>query len=618
MTSQKPREIPALLMVFLLASTAPAQPPPGDAREGPRLALSYDGQTPINPPRGLALRPNQEQAAFLLVENPAPLKKRFSLRLLLPREGRTPARPDSPVAPPGPVEFARAEVEVSPGETAIVAQWQQAGKPQPGGVPPGTPPAPAPAPAAPPVPVVLPELPGPPFAFLLEVSDGELSRKVQVPVTIVPPQESVRKPLCTLRGNRLEVVVASQGEDLFRGPPCPVALELDPLVIPGLEPIKSRGAYQQTLKTPDQQVILAADGLRFRPGPRRPGVFGISVDGCPRTFLFTSNFFSQGEAVTPTSVTEPAMRLVVDRQIRAAARLAVRVEVDNYWGDGLLRLGLTGAGVPASEIEELPGAREQHVRLPSPRPDGALLFRTEVREWVRELNAKELYGPCKVQAWLVSPDEERSTILSASAPVTLVGTSPLGVQFVTPLPRQKVRRDRPLYVVASGEAAESGVRQVLFFVGKPGPDHTLPAGVVALPGTPVKGQPGSWATRLVLPAEARGFIELGVVFTNNVGASNSASVPVEVVDAPPPPKASIEVTVMEGSRPQNDVPVELVNARGQKTEQKTKDGKAQFKNLAPGKYRVSASKVASSTSGSAEVEVKEGEEKTATIKLLRP
>jgi hypothetical protein len=465
--------------------------------------------------------------------------------------------------------------------------------------------------------VVLPELHGPPFAFLLEVSDGDQTRKVLVPVAIVPPQESVRKPLCTLRGNRLEVVLASQGEDLFRGPPCPVALELDPLAIPGLEPVKTRGVYQQVLTKPDQQVALAADGLRFRPGPRRPGVFGISVDGCPRTFLFSSNFFSQGEAVTPTSVTEPAMRLVVDRQARAAARLTVRVEVDNYWGDGLLRLGLGGPGIQAAEIEELPGAREQHVRLPQPRPDGALIFRTEVREWVRELSAKELYGPCKVQAWVVSPGEDRSTILSASALVTLVGTSPLGVQFVTPLPRQKVRRDRPLYVVASGEAAESGVRQVQFFVGKPGPDHTPPANVVSLPGEPVKGQPGSWATRLVLPENARGFVELGVVFTNNVGASSSASVPVELVDAPPPPKASIEVTVMEGPRPQNDIPVELVNAQGKKTEQKTRDGKTQFKDLAPGKYRVSATKAASTTSGSAEVEVKEGEEKTATIKLLR-
>ncbi len=104
----------ALLVLFLLGSASLAQlPMESSFEDGPRLTFSYDGQTPIGPTRGLALRPNQEQPVFVHVENPSPLKKRVLLRLMLPGERKGPVArvlpPGSPASsPPEPVEFARA------------------------------------------------------------------------------------------------------------------------------------------------------------------------------------------------------------------------------------------------------------------------------------------------------------------------------------------------------------------------------------------------------------------------------------------------------------------------------------------------------------------------------
>jgi hypothetical protein len=566
-----------------------------------KTSISLDGKDPIDLKKGLALRPNVTESAVISLENPTNLAKKVMAKLML-LQAKGPA-----------IEFASADLDIDGGKTVPITQWKLP-------APPPAPPQPA---GTPPVAVPPPQLSGIPFHFQVWLYSGKVPEpeKIDVPVTILQPSAFITKPQATLKGDRLEVTL--EADQAFKGPESVIGLDLRPDRIPGLLQGKATGVYRQILKQAKQATTLFADKLKFQPGARPAGRFYITVDGIDRAYQFESNFVSQGEGATPTSLDKPELRLVVGRAMKAGDKLPIRVEADNVpWDTSVLRIGINrdGSGkLEGTEIQEFRGARNQQVNLLPPGKDGSLTFQTVVKDWVIDLDVADVLGTYKVFAWLADKNDETQKIISAETTVTLDATPPEDVRFTNPDKPRGVRRGTLIGVAAAGDDPDSGILDVQFFIGKPTKDHNAPPTAVLVKGIK-NAKEGVWTADLPLPAEGKGFIDLGVIFTNGAGMTSSATVPVELVEATAAvaAKASIEVSVSEGDRPQDGLPVVLKDAKGEvKPPLMTEKGKVIFKDLAPGDYKVSSRKVASNTKGEVAVTLKEGEAKKVGINLLR-
>jgi hypothetical protein len=570
-----------------------------------KASISIDGKDPVDLKKGLALRPNVTESTVISLENPSNLAKKVQVRLMIPH-AKGPA-----------LEFASAELEIEGGKTAPVTQWKL----------PAPPPAPPLPPGAPPIVIPPPQLEGLPQHFQLWIYGDKPAEpeKIDVPVTILRPSVYLTKPQATIKGSpegeRLEIVLKT--DEAFKGPPCVVSLDLRPDQVPGLLGTKASGVYRQALKEANQTTKLIADKLKFLPGARQEGRFAITVDGCDRAFQFESNFVSQGEGATPRSLEKPELRLVVGNVLKAGDKLPVRIEADNVsWDDSVLKIGIdrdNSGKLEGAEIQEFRGSRNQQVSLLPPGKDGSLNWQTNVKDWVIELDTTDVLGTYKIYAWLADKKDDTQKIISAETTVTLDATPPENVRFTNPEKTKSVRKGTLLPVAASGNDDESGIQGVQFFLGKPTPDHKAPPTAVLVKGNK-NPKDGTWTADLALPAEGKGLIDLGVIFTNGAGLVTSATIPVELVEAAAvvAGKASIEASVLEGDRPQNDLPVVLMDAKGQvKDTLKTEKGKVIFKDLAPGDYKVSSLKTASNTKGETAVTLKEGEAKKVMIDLFR-
>jgi hypothetical protein len=137
----------------------------------------------------------------------------------------------------------------------------------------------------------------------------------------------------------------------------------------------------------------------------------------------------------------------------------------------------------------------------------------------------------------------------------------------------------------------------------------------------VQDDPGTYKIPFDIGIEDK---DLRFQATNGPGIKSFGTIEIQLVPPPPatqapPPKPSIEGTVVDGAgRGQPKLQVTLTDAQNVVRDTQTTDasGNFVFKNVPPGAYRVSSRKTANNTSGSTAVEVAEGEKKTGVeIKL---
>src|SRR5207253_1544892 len=82
----------------------------------------------------------------------------------------------------------------------------------------------------------------------------------------------------------------------------------------------------------------------------------------------------------------------------------------------------------------------------------------------------------------------------------------------------RAARGQPLTVTATGQDLDSGIQQVLFFVGKPVAGKPPPT-ATTVPGQVVPGTTSLWTASLPLPPGAQGPTDVTVQFVNGVGLS---------------------------------------------------------------------------------------------------
>jgi hypothetical protein len=369
----------------------------------------------------------------------------------------------------------------------------------------------------------------------------------------------------------------------------------------------------------------------------------ITVDDFKRAFLFQTTFPTATSQPKATQILGPALRLSAPAAADPQKPVLVHVEADNL-KDGqqvILELLTLFPGRPEVPTERtvFHGERTRKLAFTLGTPNGGIILQPLVEDLRKELDLSGQVGKRRLRLRLLpenfKPGEEDKSLLdfvdTASLgtkreivqDIILDSTPPIVVSVGPDVPAY---RDRTLTVQAVGRDPESGIREAIFFAGKPMPDGSIPQGAATVRGTlikPAKGEP-YWEGKLDVPADQKGRFLVTVRFVNNVGLTeNSEPKAFEVRDPPPDlaKKASIAGMVREGDRPQPGLTVVLRNAAGQTlaTQQPKPDGSYLFEGLDPGQYQVSSSFPAINISGQTPViPLTAGEQKTnQDIKLRR-
>jgi hypothetical protein len=572
------------------------------AQDKPQLLIGVSlDKTAAVPRNRLAMRPNIEQPFYFFVKNPTNKDGKFTVL----------------------VGEQRAEMSVEKGETKLV----KFGKPMPPPAAATAATAPPPVADAKPVWVDLKSAPPTLLVQLLQIVDDkpqELESK-ELAFDLLVPQAYVDDPIVTFASeepgkNQLTVKVKSKPKDKFSGPPCTVQLLLTPELAGGLlQPVSRDADFQGVLTRPEDEVTLFAKDLRFKPATPPKGQIYLTVDGYERAFIFDFDFNQLSAPIKPREAGEK-YRVLAPRTAPAGAKIPVRVEVDySSKSDEPLELALgkeDGGQFQIKAIKELQGSREKKVHFRPGGPDGSLVFQTEVKDWVTEVDTAGVLGVRTLRVRLKDAGEKP---IEGKATIVIDSTAPEEVQIV----------DAPATALqgayvnfkATGKDPESGIEEVVFFLGKPPADGKLPPTLDTYKAA--IGEKDHWSAKVPMPSDRKGPTLVSVQFVNAAGMTTFASATVTILDPaapkPPLPPGKIEGTLLEGDRPQPKLDVSLLDAKGTEVgKTKTKDdGTFAFDDVAPGSYKVTAVKTASVTKAEQAVAVKSGETAKVEAKLFR-
>jgi hypothetical protein len=621
------------------------------ARAEPTLLLTDDPKPPTESRWDyVPLRPNVEQTFYLWVHNPDKKDARVVVALV-DAEGRDVRGMRTKPLTVKPDATERVVFEATPPTTTPAAPPAAAGQPAPA-VPPGT------------------ELKkGPPFNYNLVLLDADTNKQLgKFAVQLLRPQDYIQEPKGYFIGatGQLQITVKAEDATKFGGPPARVELVLPPDRIPGLRTDVAReGSYERELTVPNDSVVLTADNLQFdpnRPPEKENGLVYLTVDGCPRAYTFLATFRPRGRSDLRLEK-NPVVGLQYAHYAPPAPKYHVGLEVDNApkGADVVVSLRRDRSREPArDEVLTLPGARQQRIFVrPNNPDDGGLIFNTVVRDWDATPISAGMYGEHDIRVNLYDKEEKRAVpffepddLLTQGArlhpaltrSVVFDSTPPdikaLGVvlthkvqgklvDFVatkdTPKADNGLPVGAPLRIVATADDPESHISRVVFFLGEPTKELKIPDAAVREEGKPDKGSNTTWRAELPAPTAKEGVLLVSAEVTNGAGITRFGTVEIRLL--PPTPaaaagavKPSIEGTVIDaGGRLQPRQKVNLVDTQNvtRDTVETDRDGVYLFRDVAPGSYRVTASKTGNNSYGETAVQVLEGDKKTGVVVRLR-
>jgi hypothetical protein len=486
----------------------------------------------------------------------------------------------------------------------------------------------APKPGAPEKPPKLEEIPDGELAVVILDEKGEVQRAATKLVQIARPANYVNVDVGNFEPplGRFSATVTAKPN--FTGPRSPVELDIRPEHIPFLaRPQRKSGTLGGMLFKPGDRVDLLATGLRVVPAGGDQGLVYIQVDGDARAFTFRIN----RAGGKPTPLEGAALRLVADSEAAPGPASKVAVEADNIPAGYTIELGMyrdRACEHPEGEVFHFKGDRRPRLFAATKGPLGGILFHGEAQDWITDIDTAKVFGTRYLRVRLLEDDSkkpvafikvnadgttERATEIRAG--MFLDGNLP-DVAFGD-FPKEQVR-GTPLTVEAIAKA-DSGIKQVVFFVGKPGKDGKLPANAPMVEAEQVPGK-DVWVAQLPAPTDKPAKIDVTVQATSKVDLSATAIVTIKLVDAKPG-AASIKGVVVEGDRPQPGLEVVLRDPQGVPKDTVKSDDKGVFlfKNVAPGTYQIVVVKGSDNTQGAVAVQVAAGEEKVLAepVKLTR-
>ncbi|MBY0230830.1 MAG: carboxypeptidase-like regulatory domain-containing protein, partial [Gemmataceae bacterium] len=411
--------------------------------------------------------------------------------------------------------------------------------------------------------------------------------------------------------NRLEVRLRLR--DRAAGPDATAELQMPPLEQGGAT--FGEGTLRGKLPGDGGELALFADGVRGGEAAR----FAVGIDGWARGFVFKATLAPRAGAALPAQDDTPAVRLAVPPYGIAGPGFLAPLEIDNAPPASTveLSLGRLDGGILREELSAR-RASSHDERIGFALSGGLLLLEASRKDWVIPLDTSRVRGPRSLRARLL--DSAGREVASAMANVVLGDEAP-EVRFAGV--EEKAWNKAPLVLKAIGED-RAGIASAFFFIGRPAAGK-VPEGAMRAPAAALDDAKTTWSGKLPV-GERKGPTEVTVAMVNKLGLTGFATATVDLTDDDPAKSkpASISGRVLEGDRPQAGLTVVLTDEKGaEKATAKTDaDGKYSFKGVAPGKYRLGASKTAPPRRGGFPrvatefLEVKPGASETADIVLF--
>jgi hypothetical protein len=559
--------------------------------------------TPLDQVR---LRPTKgRQTYYLFVVNPSDRPRAITLEL---RSGE------------GPLSGAAGTFTIAANATRRMVFPPPTAPPT--AAPPATPaPAPAPTASSSKEEPELPEVRGP---LEVRIHDGDLAAPVvmsrRFDIDIASPTEYVRIASARFnppgpanaKQNLLEVNVRAAGP--LKGPPCPVELVLPRDGIPGFRGVED-GKFKGILPDEGGRLALFASGIRLDEVSSQHGSFYLNIDSRPRALWFQTTYARQGAATTPQLDITPRVRLTARSAALPGASFDVDLQVDNPPTGSQIELSLgrdTLAGFEPDVVQPTRPARRR--RIGGAVLDNELVFEASDRDWTIPIETGGLEGRRRLRARLLAANGQE--ILVVTQPVVLDSAPPRSVRFQDPPAR--VKKGTSLTLRAVCAPSESGVKEAVFFIGRP-VDDKRPTMSAPIEAKAVDPEHTTWEAKVPIPPDRTGPLDVSAEIVSGVGKSAFGLTTIEVSDADPISGGGLQGHVYEGDRPQPDLVVYLGDAKGVVKAQATTDGEGryEFSNIEPGKYRVLAIKTASRTRRDQIVDIEGGETKTVDLELLR-
>jgi hypothetical protein len=545
------------------------------------------------PLRDLRLRPNAgQQQVYLFVKNPTDQPRTVAVELKAGKPLVSMGRSDPIEAPPG-------------------------GKPMPVKFPGAAPMA------------QLDELKGPLEMTLLDVKAGDkpIGRPQVFDVVLDRPSDYVTADVRYYpKDHKLTVKVLATKP--IQGKPCRVALELLPEQIPGLTTEQNRkGQFGGELTAENPTAELFAENLDFSDRDQEYGYVHLTVDGWKRALVYRVPFPIQGVGFeTGELVIRPQpIRLKSKDVARTGTPYRVDIEADNAPADAQLEVALdTSGGGNFVRKSLLQGGRQERKGFSPHAPDGALLFDTSVRDWEYTLDTTGIVRECTLRVRMLHADGKLVT--GGPDDQELLTTKAIIFDDTKPVINDLKLVNRPrksiLRLSADGNDPESGIDTVEFFPGEPATDAKTGEQTVGnnktAPGKPVDAAKKRWQGDLSIAPDAKGLMTVSVRFVNRAGLDQFKTVQIDLGgtdegDGKKPTTATIKVRLVARGQAQEKQQVLLTKdmAKEPTAQMDTDDkGLCVFKNVQPGKYKLSASVTKSTETLKADVivEVAAGDE----------
>jgi hypothetical protein len=331
--------------------------------------------------------------------------------------------------------------------------------------------------------------------------------------------------------------------------------------------------------------ILFAEKIRIASDGDQHGAVYLNVDGVPRAFVYPTRFLRTGGPLTLRKDDQPAVRLMAPHTIMAGVNYLVDVEVDNAPPGAKLEVALGRSladGFKPEAVRDFGTPRKQEISLQT--AGDALVLQASIQDWTATFDTRLFIGTRTLRARLL--DGAGKEIAQSSQAVVIDETAPLA-RFQPVTGRARPGAVLPLQVQASDD--ESGISQVLFFLGRPDRGE-VPPGAVRIKAAPANLNFTLWGAALPVPAEQKGPLTVSVQVVNGVGLASVDTITVPVQEGPAAKTGvgAIAGRVFEGPRPQPNLVVTLTDERGKEMMRALtqSDGTFRFEQLTPGVYRL--------------------------------
>jgi len=449
---------------------------------------------------------------------------------------------------------------------------------------------------------------------------------------VLPPRFTPSQPS---KPNRLEVTL--HAFEKMTGPPCRVKLDIpsDRELFPAFLQPPTKSVLEGTLAA-GKRLTLYAEEIKLNENVGEEGRFHLSIDGLQRVLWYKVKFAAVGEPQIATADRTPRVRFKPEIKPEQLGKLHVDFTVDNVPPNTRLQFRLghyEGADFADDRDPWEAEAKRRHLGFDHRGEAGALLFEVKVEDRTEEFDIRQIRGPRRLQAVLRGP-RDRDVLDTWSLDFVLDDLKPDNVELR--LPDKVLKGKTNLIVRATASPPPSGIKEVVFIVGKEADFASAEAQGKIVKVVSKANDQSVWEATLALPKDLPSTLVVTACFTTGVGLKSFKSEAVNVVDPTPPP-AEAEASKAEADKPgaiegkvtENDVAqpaliVILIDPKAKdkenpvKDQKKTaRDGTYKFSDLKPGLYRVHCEKDATGRSDTKDVTVESGKTMRQDLDLLK-